>query len=181
MARASSGSRSSINSIEPLMSAKSTVTVLRSPSAFSNAVVSAIRIGSSVDFLTDVGPDAAIAAPHFLQNRAPGLNSALHTGQTSSSFDPHCSQKAASGGLSVLQEGHCMGLVAQLVELRLSVLQIRCFEALGEPIVDLSEHLGAPHRGCRSSSRSMLIGVLFRFPASADIPGLTLASPHHRK
>ena len=32
IARASSGSRSSINSVEPLMSANSAVTVLRSPS-----------------------------------------------------------------------------------------------------------------------------------------------------
>ena len=109
------------------MSAKSTVTVLRSPSMFSGAVVSAIRIGS-VDFLTD----AAIAVPHFLQNRAPGLIAVLHAGQTSSSFDPHCSQNAASGGLSVLQEGHCMRLSAQLVEQRLGVLQVGGVEALGE-------------------------------------------------
>src|SRR5215469_5491733 len=108
MARASSGSRSSIRSIDPLMSANSIVTVLRSPSAFSGAAVSAIRIAPSLDFLTD----AAIAVPHFLQNRAPGLTAALHAGQTSSSFDPHCSQNAASDGLSVLQEEHCMSLRA---------------------------------------------------------------------
>src|SRR5215831_2381322 len=106
MARASSGSRSSIKSIDPLMSANSAVTVLRSPSRLSGAALSASRIGASVDFLTDVGPDSAIAVPHFLQNRAPGLTAVLHAGQTSSNFDPHCSQNTASEGLSVLHDEH---------------------------------------------------------------------------
>src|SRR5262249_49059083 len=110
MARASSGSRSSIRSIEPLMSANSMVTVLRSPSTFSGNVVSAIRMDPSLDFLIDADAEPAIAVPHFLQNRAPGLTAVLHAGQTSSSFIPHCSQNAASGGLVVLHEGHCMGL-----------------------------------------------------------------------
>src|SRR6516165_8793040 len=112
IARACSGSRSRWSSVEPLISAKSAVTVLRSPPTFSGAVMSAIRIGPSVDFLTDAGPDAASAQPHFLQNRAPELTAALHSRQTSSSFDPHCSQNAASAGLSVLQEEHCMALGA---------------------------------------------------------------------
>src|SRR5262245_49736777 len=105
MVRASSGSRFSISSIELFMSANNMVTVLRSPSALSGAVVSVIRIGPSVDFLADPSADGSIAVPHFLQNRAPGLSAALHAGQTSCRFDPHCSQNAASGGLSVLQEG----------------------------------------------------------------------------
>src|SRR5215472_3729201 len=109
--RASSGSRSCSSSVEPLMSANRAVTVLRSPSTFSGAVVSAIRIGS-VDFLIDANPDVEIAVPHLLQNRAPGLTRALHAGQISSSFDPHCSQNAASGGLSFLQEEHRMALGA---------------------------------------------------------------------
>jgi hypothetical protein len=88
------------------------MTVLRSPSMVSGAAVSAIRIGPSEDFLTDAGADAAIAVPHFLQNRAPVLTAPLHAGQTTSSLDPHCSQKAASGGLSVSQEGHFIGLGA---------------------------------------------------------------------
>jgi hypothetical protein len=96
----------------PMISANSMVTVLRSPSRFSVAVVSPIRIGPWVDFLTDASPDGATEVPHFLQNRAPRLTAVLHAGQTSSSFDPHCSQNAASGGLSVLQEEHCMGLGA---------------------------------------------------------------------
>src|SRR5262249_52284238 len=136
MARASSGSKSSIRSIDPLMSANSIVTVLRSPSRVSGAAVSPIRIVPSVDFLTDASPDAASALPHFLQNRAPELTAALHTGQTSSSLDPHCSQNAASGGLSVLHEGHCMALRTQPLEQRLGVLQVGGVEALGEPVVD---------------------------------------------
>jgi hypothetical protein len=71
-----------------------------------------MRIGPSVDFLTDAGVEGVMAAPHFLQNRAPRLTAALHAGQIISSFDPHCSQNAASAGLSVWQEGHCMGLRA---------------------------------------------------------------------
>ena len=120
------------------MSANRAVTVFRSPSRFSGAVLSDIRIGPSADFLADADADAAIAAPHFLQNRAARLTAALHAGQSSSNFDPHCSQNAASDGLSVLQEGHCMGLSAQLIEQRLGVLQIGGVEALGEPVVDLA-------------------------------------------
>src|SRR5262249_34868695 len=137
IARDSSGSRSSIRSFDPLMSANSMVTVLRSPSRSSGAVVSATRINPSVDFLTNVDPHAAIAVPHLLQNRAPGPTAPLHAGQTSSSLDPHCSQNAASGGLSVLQEGHCMALRTQLLEQRLGVLQVGGVEALGEPVVDV--------------------------------------------
>ncbi len=49
-ARASSGSRSSIKSIEPSMSAKSAVTVLRSPSSGSPAGCSGVtRIWGAVD------------------------------------------------------------------------------------------------------------------------------------
>src|SRR5215469_13668607 len=139
-ARACSGSRSCWSSVEPLISAKSAVTVLRSPSRCSGAVVSAIRIGPSEDSLTDAGADAAIAVPHFLQNRAPELTAALHAGQTSSSFDPPCSQNVASGGLSVLQEEHCMALGAQLVEQRLCIFEVGGVEALGEPVVDFGEH-----------------------------------------
>jgi predicted ATPase len=73
--RASSGSRSSINSVEPLISANSAVTVLRSPSIASDAAPSATTricdLGEEtvVEAAAFVGP---IAVPHFLQNRAPG-------------------------------------------------------------------------------------------------------------
>jgi len=50
IARASSGSRSSISSIDPLMSANNAVTVLRSPSSRSPAGCSgAMRISGAVD------------------------------------------------------------------------------------------------------------------------------------
>ena len=50
IARASSGSRSSINSVEPLMSANSAVTVLRSPSSGSRPSCSGVtRISGAVD------------------------------------------------------------------------------------------------------------------------------------
>src|SRR5215472_7376298 len=109
MARASSGSRSSIRSIEPLMSANSAVTVLRSPSRFSAAEASATRIGPSFDFFADAGAADSMAVPHCLQNRAPRLTAALHAGQISSSFEPQRSQNAASAGLSVLHDAHSIG------------------------------------------------------------------------
>src|SRR5208282_2517573 len=109
IARASSGSRSSISSIEPLMSAKSAVTVLRSPSTASDAPASAATLIS--DLVEEPVAEASafvepIAVPHFLQNRAPGLSDALHAGQANSSFDPHPSQNEASAGLSWLHFAH---------------------------------------------------------------------------
>src|SRR5208283_1725569 len=140
IARASSGSRSCSSSVEPLISANSAVTVLRSPSRFSEAGESATRIGESFGFFDDAAagcPSAApIAVPHFLQNRAPGLSDALHAGQVSSSFDPHDSQNDESAGLSLLHFAQRMGLSTQLVEQRLRVLQVGGVEAFGEPVVD---------------------------------------------
>src|SRR6266481_4722498 len=112
MARASSGSRSSISSIEPLMSANSAVTVLRSPSIAADAAPSAATIICDLGEETIVEAAAfawAIAVPHFLQNRAPGLTDALHAGHINSSFAPHPSQNAASPGLSWLQNGQSIG------------------------------------------------------------------------
>src|SRR6266436_1435704 len=112
IARASSGSRSRISSVEPLMSANSAVTVLRSPSIASEAAPSAATMicdlgeETVVETAAFVGP---IAVPHFLQNRAPGLTDALHAGQISSSFAPHPSQNEASPGLSRLQDGQRIG------------------------------------------------------------------------
>src|ERR1700674_1374341 len=100
IARASSGSRSSISSVEPLISANSAVTVLRSPSTASNAEPAA-----AATLICDPGDREAgrasgfaalIAVPHFLQNSAPGRTDALHAGQASSSFAPHLSQNDAS-------------------------------------------------------------------------------------
>src|ERR1700722_822382 len=112
IARASSGSRSSINSVEPLMSANSAVTVLRSPSIGSDATLPAATMicesveETVVEVAAFLGP---IAVPHFLQNRAPILTDALHAGQINSSFAPHSSQNEASTGLSWLQDGQSIG------------------------------------------------------------------------
>src|SRR5713226_4760458 len=112
IARAASGSSSSINSVDPLMSANRAVTVLRSPSIAADAAPSAATMICDLGEETVVGAAAfagPIAVPHFLQNRAPGLTDALHAGQINSSFAPHPSQNAASPGLSWLQDGQRIG------------------------------------------------------------------------
>ncbi len=98
--------------VEPLMSANSAVTVLRSPSIASDAAPSAATMTCDLGEATVVETAAfvrPIAVPHFLQNRAPGLTDALHAGQISSSFVPHPSQNEASPGLSRLQDGQRIG------------------------------------------------------------------------
>src|SRR5260221_14646244 len=105
IARASSGSRSAISSVEPLMSANSAVTVLRSPSITSGAeLASAVTLICDSDGL--VGEESRLVAvnavPHFLQNLASGLASVLQVEQTSSRLAPHPSQNDASAGLSLL-------------------------------------------------------------------------------
>src|SRR6266851_10310288 len=103
IARASSGSSSSINSVEPLMSANSAVTVLRSPSdAAPSAATMICDLGEET--IVEAAFVSPIAVPHFLQNRAPGLTDALHAGQINSSFAPHPSQNEASQALSWLQD-----------------------------------------------------------------------------
>jgi hypothetical protein len=76
MGRASSGLRSSINSIEPLMSAKRAVTVLRSPSVTSEAVCSAESAMSDVpeEYASDCAVPflAASAVPQSPQKLLPG-------------------------------------------------------------------------------------------------------------
>src|SRR6516225_2744281 len=90
------------------MSAKSAVTVLRSPSLTSAAVCGPnAEMPDGADPPVATGFERAEAgskpAPHFLQKRALGLTRALHAGQNSSSLRPHCSQKAASAGLLLPQ------------------------------------------------------------------------------
>src|SRR5271163_1680524 len=81
MARASSGSRSSINSVEPLMSANSAVTVLRSPSGSS-----AIEVGDGA-----VEPAIGIVGPLLVAiNAGPQLP---QTRWASGFSDPHLVQR----------------------------------------------------------------------------------------
>ncbi|MEA2680040.1 MAG: hypothetical protein QOK03_1762, partial [Candidatus Binataceae bacterium] len=97
----SSGSRSSINSVEPLMSANSAVTVLRSPSRFSAAGVWAVRIAGSLDFFAATPEGVPSAAPHASQNFASGRFSAPHDGHAGNSRPPHLSQNFAASRFSV--------------------------------------------------------------------------------
>src|SRR5215469_5023445 len=142
MARASSGSRSSINSIEPLMSANSAVTVLRSPSSDADEATGAIRIavsaagcGLGAAAVVDVVNDA----PHSPQNFSPGWLEAPHLEQATLSGSPQFAQNLRPSRLS-LSHFEQRILFAQLVQQRLSFLQIGGVEAFGEPVVDLGEH-----------------------------------------
>jgi hypothetical protein len=112
IARASLESSSAINSVEPLMSANSAVTVLRSPSIAPDAGASTATMIS--DLIEETVAEAAaflgpIAVPHFLPNRAPGLTDALHAGQNNSSFTLHSSQHEASAVLSWLPDEQRIG------------------------------------------------------------------------
>src|SRR5215468_2370281 len=100
IARASSGSRPSINSIEPLMSANNAVTVLRSPSGAADDATSAATRNSCAFALdcgtcAEAGFDAAgaplgalgaIGLAQLPQNLNPGGFS-----------NPHCGQRFLSG------------------------------------------------------------------------------------
>src|SRR5262245_32075924 len=103
--RASSGSRSASSSIEPLRSANSTVTCLRSPSraALEVRIFSARCLGvyaSGEDARDAAAVSAAvIGVPHLLQNRDPRGSSVLHEEQTKLSRAPQPRQKFDTGGL----------------------------------------------------------------------------------
>src|SRR5208337_5080574 len=102
IARASSGSRSCSSSVEPLISANSAVTVLRSPSRFSEAGAPAVRIAESFDL--DAGAAASPrAVPHSPQKRLPAGLSAPHFGQRFATAAPQSPQNFLPAGFSVLQ------------------------------------------------------------------------------
>src|SRR5215471_16778265 len=99
MARDSSGSRSSISSIEPLISANSAVTVFRSPSVVGkgsdcSATNRTLSADSGDEEVTDgVLTALACGAPHLPQKFDAGGFSAPHLPQTAVSAFPHCTQK----------------------------------------------------------------------------------------
>src|SRR5271165_5636764 len=101
IARASSGSKSCSSSVEPLISANSAVTVLRSPSRFSAAGASATRIGASFDFFDDAVVGAPNGAPQSSQNFAVGALSAPHFAQRLANGVPHSGQNLLPEVLSV--------------------------------------------------------------------------------
>src|SRR5580700_8830513 len=102
IARASSGSRSRISSVEPLMSANNAVTVLRSPSSESAECGSESRrivAAGEESGLTGFASWSKAAAPHLLQNFAPAVRVAPQHEQAIWNLAPHCSQKRASPAL----------------------------------------------------------------------------------
>src|ERR1700689_3887073 len=90
------------------MSANSAVTVLRSPSRFSEAGASAIRIGESFDL--DAGAANPRAVPQSPQKRLSAGLSAPHFGQRFASGAPQSPQNLLPGGFSVLQFEQSIGL-----------------------------------------------------------------------
>src|SRR5260370_42144229 len=93
MSPASSGSSPSNRSIEPLMSANSEVSILRSPSTASLEATAgrALRQGPGVGEL-----GLASAAAHSLQNLARGLFAAPHLTHRTASGAAHSWQNLAS-------------------------------------------------------------------------------------
>src|SRR5215469_3924372 len=114
IARASSGSRSCISSIDPLMSANSAVTVLRSPSRFSATALSITRIDESFGFIGDAAADEPSDVPHSSQNFAPRLFLEPHFGHEASIGAAHSWQNFAPSRLSAPHFAHFLS-GAQLI------------------------------------------------------------------
>src|SRR5712671_3056422 len=100
IARAASGSRSSINSIEPLMSANSAVTVLRSPSsAPASAEVCSdatctLEVSPGDEEVTAAAPAPFVSGvPHLPQKSDVEGFSVLQFAQSLESAFPHFAQK----------------------------------------------------------------------------------------
>ena len=121
------------------MSAKSAVTVLRSPSRFSGFDGSATRIGASFDVFVDPTAGVWSGAPQSSQNFAVGEFCAPHLAQRLESGLPHSGQNFLPDILSVPHLVQRM-LIAQLVQQRLGVFQIGSVEPFREPVVDFGEH-----------------------------------------
>ena len=102
MARAVSGSTSSIISVEPLMSANSAVMVLRSPSAGAESTLALIRTParSGRGALWEMPFGASIVVEHCAQNFARGGFSAPHDGHLRANGAAHSIQNLALSGFS---------------------------------------------------------------------------------
>src|SRR4051812_26481692 len=104
--RATSGSRSRISSVEPLISANRAVTVLRSPSFVVEASCSGVTlITGAIDTAgKPIAEEAALpdsAVPQSSQNADEGAFSAPHFGQLRDSGVPHAAQNFLLVVLSV--------------------------------------------------------------------------------
>src|SRR5215469_8396127 len=101
MARASSGSRCSMSSIDPLMSANIIVTVLRSPSADESGVSAPTCIGKlAAAAFCDLPLVPSSGFAHSRQNFAVGGFSALQDGHLRANGDEHSTQNFALSGFS---------------------------------------------------------------------------------
>src|SRR6516162_6647358 len=102
IARASSGSRSSISSIEPLMSANSAVTVLRSPSRVVSVLWSLLSTRKFADGARcgASGSAAVSGFAHSRQNFAAGGFSAPQDAHCRRNTDAHSTQNLARSGFS---------------------------------------------------------------------------------
>src|SRR5215472_13452862 len=101
MARASSGSMPSSRSIDPLMSANSVVTVLRSPSSEASAVPVFTCIGKPASGTRcNLPPTPGSGFAHSRQNFAVGGFSALHDGHRRTNGEAHSTQNFARSGFS---------------------------------------------------------------------------------
>src|SRR5262245_20146129 len=110
--RASSGSRSARSSIEPLTSAKRTVTCLRSPSMalFEVRIFSARCLGmyESGEAKRDCVPPPATGCAQAGQNFAVADSEVRHFEQTRSSGAPQPPQNLSCAAFSEWHRGHCM-------------------------------------------------------------------------
>jgi hypothetical protein len=158
--RASSGSRSASSSIEPLRSAKRTVTCLRSPSraAFEVRIFSARCFGvyaCGESNREGVLGTAVESRPHLRQNLAPERFGSPHPEQTDSRRAQHSSQKTPSAAFSCWHRGHCI--------LEPPSPSARMAEAFAYPSAD----------GSRGQA---LVGATFS-PAPLDVVGRPTAPP----
>src|SRR5215472_8515943 len=105
MARAACGSRSSINSIEPLISANRAVTVLRSPSIVVwVSTCAAMRTAGGEDAFASRGLGGAFrGAAHSPQNLAVGLFSKPQDAQWHLNGAAHSLQNLSPSGFSAPQ------------------------------------------------------------------------------
>jgi hypothetical protein len=116
--------RSRISSVEPLMSANSAVTVLRSPSSApasaevcSDATCTP-EASPGADEVTAGAPALFVSrAPHLPQNSDVGGFSALHCAQCFASAFPHFAQKLFVEGLFVPQLEQRIGLPTEVNDL----------------------------------------------------------------
>src|SRR5262245_11866985 len=120
--RASSGSRSASSSMDPLRSAKRTVTCLRSPSRaalevriFSARCLGVYASGAGKRAVAPVSSPRIpgyhswdTGVPHLLQNLEPAGSGLAQEAQVKTNRAPHARQKFDSDGLACWQLGHVM-------------------------------------------------------------------------